>query len=114
MARPRKCRRICGLPKTTDFGPREPAPGLSPVVMAVDEYESIRLIDLEGLTQEEAAVRMNVARATIQNIYSTARTKLADCLVNGRRLRIEGGDVEICGGTGRCPHGGCRCPHKQG
>ena len=77
--------------------------------MSVDEFESIRLIDLEGLTQEECAARMQVARATVQAIYAAARRKIATCLVFERELRIEGGDYVLCqrgAGCGDC--GGCR------
>jgi predicted DNA-binding protein (UPF0251 family) len=66
------------------------------IVMTVDEYETIRLIDLEGLNQEECAERMNVARTTIQRIYYYARKKLAESLVMGKRIRIEGGDYKLC------------------
>ena len=64
--------------------------------MALDEYEAIRLIDLLGLTQEEAARQMGVARTTVQAVYDAARGKLADALVNGHRLLLRGGRYELC------------------
>ena len=76
--------------------------------LAVDEYEVLRLLDYEGLRQEEAAAQMGVARTTVQSIYAAARRKLAQCLVEGRSLRIAGGDVEVCGDRERCG-GGRRC-----
>lgn len=80
--------------------------------MSVDEYEAIRLIDLEGMTQEECADKMHVARTTVQGIYMAARRKIAEALVLGRTLRIEGGQYELCNGMGKyCGMGGC---HKRG
>ena len=67
----------------------------SEIIMQVEEYETIRLIDLEGLTQEECAERMDVARATVQKIYFDARKKIADSIINGNVLRIEGGDYRL-------------------
>ncbi len=107
MPRPRKGRRVCCLPPHTLFGPLH-APPHGEVVMTVDEYESIRLLDLEGLTQEEAAQRMDVARTTVQRIYAAARHKVAQALYEGAVLRIEGGDYELyppdqaAYGCGRC------------
>lgn len=76
--------------------------------MAVDEYETIRLIDLQGFTQEECAKQMEVARSTVQGIYEGARKKLADALVNGKMLLIQGGDYLLCDGLEEtCPCGGC-------
>ena len=111
MPRPKKWRMVCCLPPVKEFAPVD-APCLSDevVVMTVDEYETIRLIDQAGLTQEECAAQMGVARTTVQAIYAAARAKLADCLVNGRELRLAGGDFEVCGACGGC---GCgrRCAH---
>ena len=77
MPRPRKWRKVCSLPETNLFGPLD---GLlmenEMINMTVEEYEAIRLIDLEGLTQEESAEKMQVARATVQSIYKDARSKI--------------------------------------
>ncbi len=96
MARPRKCRRVCGMPDNKSFAPVGEKAAAEKIVMAVDEYETIRLIDLAGYTQEECAAQMGIARTTVQGIYNEARRKLADVLVNGRLLLIEGGDVDLC------------------
>ena len=82
------------------------------VVLAVDEYETIRLIDLLGLTQEECAGQMGVARTTVQALYEAARAKLADMLVNGRLLHVEGGPYELCPRAGGCR--GKRCAQSAG
>jgi len=109
MPRPRKWRRVCCLPQTNRFGPLEN--GQTPpdiVCMTVDEYETVRLIDGEGLTQEECAAHMNIARTTVQGIYNEARKKLAGLLVFGKQLWIEGGEYRLCDGKGpRCGGRGC-------
>lgn len=106
MARPRKWRKVCDLPKNNRFGPLEKSNNEDYfIVMEVDEYETIRLIDLEGLTQEECSNQMNIARTTVQRIYSQARNKIAKSLVNGKVLRIEGGSYKLCDGSGK---GFCR------
>jgi uncharacterized protein len=110
MPRPRKCRNVCCLPDISEFAPVG-AHGhpQEMVLLAVDEYEAIRLIDHEGLSQEECSDNMNVARTTVQQIYASARKKIARALVEGLPIRIEGGDYRICGGAGRfCGHAGCR------
>lgn len=111
MPRPRKWRKVCCLPESTQFGPLTPFsdPDLF-VLMTVEEYETIRLIDLEGLTQEECADQMNIARTTVQRIYADARRKIAESLVLGKVLRIGGGDYQLCDGlSDDCGKvGGCR------
>lgn len=109
MSRPRKWRRVCCLPECKLFGPLNAAIDQeSMVLMLVDEYETIRLIDLQGFTQEECAEQMRIARTTVQRIYNDARKKLAESLVNGKVLRIEGGDYELCEGLEKtCRCGGC-------
>ena len=98
MPRPRKYRRVCHFPRTLAFFPADAPEETEPVILTVDEYETIRLIDGEGLSQEEAGERMKVARTTVQLIYASARKKLADTIVQGRALRIEGGDYRLCDG----------------
>ncbi len=116
MPRPRKWRRVCRLPESNLYGPLN---GVHPqqdgvVAMSVDEYEAIRLIDLENLTQEECAEQMNIARTTVQRIYAEARRKIAEALVRGRILRIEGGEYKLCDGLEEgCRWGGCR-RHRRG
>ncbi|MGN0521923.1 MAG: DUF134 domain-containing protein [Eubacterium sp.] len=117
MPRPKKCRRVCSLPKTDAF--KAPSRHSSSVNITIDEYETIRLIDNLGLTQKECAKQMDVARSTITSIYEEARKKIADAVVNGKGLTIGGGDIELCRNCksccgscgknkcGRCNHGAC-------
>lgn len=108
MARPMKRRRVCELPQNNRFGPLHASCEERPVIMmTVDEYEAIRLIDHEGLNQEECAEKMNVSRSTVQSIYVDARKKLAASLVNGQILWIEGGEYRLCDGTGKGCGRGC-------
>ena len=100
MPRPRKCRKVCHFPSTLGFDPAGEAGGEA-VILTVDEYETIRLIDKEGFSQEQCCEFMDVGRTTVQLIYATARKKLADALVEGLPLRIGGGDYRLCGGENR-------------
>ena len=82
------------MPVYRSFSPDDVTAGES-VRMTVDEYEAVRLLDAEGLTQEACADRMNVARTTVTAIYDSARKKIADALVHGKRLLIAGGCCEF-------------------
>ncbi len=111
MPRPKKHRRICKLPDAKIFGPLDKTFSYDKIIMTIDEYETIRQIDLEGLTQEESADRMNVARTTIQSIYASARQKIALSIVTGQTLVIEGGDYSLCSLSAQCNcKCGCGCP----
>ena len=94
MPRPKRCRRICGYPAFWSFVP-EGTDGSETIDFTLDEYETVRLIDYQKLTQEECASAMCVSRATVTSIYETARFKIADAVVNGKRLRITGGCYRI-------------------
>lgn len=108
MSRPRKCRRVCEFPQTVMFLPESPKNETAEITLTVDEYEAIRLIDKEGFSQEQCGEFMQVARTTVQQIYTSARKKLANMLVDGLLLRIEGGDYQLCNGGGRsCGCGNC-------
>jgi len=120
MPRPKKGRRVCCMPKVDYFGPVSTLKDdREDIIMSVDEYETIRLIDLEGFNQEECASRMNIARTTVQGIYNVARKKLAEALINGRRLKIEGGNYQLCDGLqkhcgkGRGRRRGCDNPSRE-
>ena len=82
--------------------------------MTVDEYETIRLIDYNGLTQEECSVQMNISRTTVQGIYDSASKKLARSLVEGKALVIEGGEYRLCDGEGERCGGACAHRHRRG
>ena len=98
MPRPCKRRRICALPVCRGFDPVGQEEEDEIVRMTLDEYEAVRLIDLEDFSQAECPRRMRVARTTAQAVYNSARKKLAVCLAYGLPLRIEGGDYELCSG----------------
>ena len=105
MPRKVKCRKVCHYPQTLEFLPQNNDAEQEPIVLTVDEYEAIRLIDRRGMSQEQCAAFMQIARTTVQRIYETARKKLADFVVEGRPLRIEGGDFRLCNGSST----GCGC-----
>ena len=82
MPRPPRSRRICCAPAVDTFGPKHGQREL-PIRLSLDEFEVIRLVDLEALTHEECAAQMDISRSTVQEIYESARRKIAACLVHG-------------------------------
>lgn len=91
LTRPVKKRIISGSPEIRDFHPGS-FRNVESVRMTYEEFETIRQLDYKGRTQEECAQAMGVSRTTVTNIYRTARSKIADCLVNGYMLVIDGGN----------------------
>ena len=111
MARPQRCRRICCKPKTTEFLPHD-ITNAETVTLALDEFEVIRLVDLEKQTHKECAAMMGISRTTVTEMYENARYKIADSIVNGCRLLIEGGNYILCDGSSlSCPHSYCHRQH---
>ena len=111
MPRPPRCRRICDTPQVDTFCPSGRADA-EPILLTLDEYEAIRLVDLEQQTHEQCAAQMDISRSTVQEIYESARRKLAACLVHARPLRITGGSYRICGGQEHSRCGQCRRTHE--
>ena len=106
MPRPFKCRRVEFLPEVTFFKPAGiPLRVLEEIRLSVEESEAIRLKDLEGLEQEQGAEKMNVSRPTFQRVLASARQKVADALLNGKAIRIDGGNFEIAWHRFRCFNG---------
>ena len=97
MPRPSRCRRICDTPRVDTFCPIE-CKDAEPILLTLDEYEVIRLVDLGCQTHEQCAAQMDISRSTVQEIYESARRKIAACLVHGKPLHITGGNYRICGG----------------
>ncbi len=123
MSRPQRNRKICSEPKYRCFAPvtgnaeskTSGDTGLAlqhfddSIVLSVDEYEAIRLIDCVGLTQEQCAKHMGVSRTTVTEIYDKARHKIALMLIEGKDLRIDGGNYSVCNGSH--PDGEALCSH---
>ncbi len=143
MPRPRKRRRVGIEPSITYFKPSGiPASSLEEVVLSIEEYEALRLADLKGLSQEEAAKQMGISQPTFYRLLSSARHKVSDSIINGKAIKIEGGNYMVVGqgqglgqgrglgrggGQGRmggsalgpggecvCPKCGTRVPHPRG
>ncbi len=113
MPRPIVKRKVCLLPEIDLYGPLVSNPNKRDLlIMSVEEYETIRIIDLVGKNQETCADEMGISRATLQRIYYSAKQKIADALVNGKLLKIEGGNYKLCNNEQKqitCKH----CPYYQ-
>jgi len=101
MPRPKRKRRIQALPAVTFFKPRGvPVHLLKGLTISLEGYEAFRLVDGEGMSQEEAAALMDVSRPTLCRILRDARKTVARALAGGMALRIEGGSYRMCGRAG--------------
>jgi len=112
MPRPISPREIEEPPQVTWFKPTGiPMRDLEEVVLTFDEIEAIRLADAEGLYQEQVAEQMKISRPTVGRILASARQKIAEALVQGKAIRMDGGTIHIrsrgsgkpCRGRGSCP-----------
>lgn len=130
MVRPKKIRHVGHEPGATYFKPKAiPLSELEEISITVDELEALRLSDLSGLNQTDAAEKMNIHQSTFQRTLSSARKKVSDALVNGKVIMIKGGSYKMIGrmhgkrfggmgvGRGRMggpmsagPAGMCKCP----
>jgi hypothetical protein len=124
MPRPRRFRRVRFEPNITYFKPAGVKMiDLEESILTVDEFEAVRLKDLEGLEQDNCAKKMNISQPTFFRLLDSARKKIADAIVNGKAIKIEGGVYKMVGfgrnrgGRGRMggpfaagPGGTCICP----
>lgn len=96
MPRPFRCRKIYCRPNSTYFKPGGiPVRFLQEVNLTLDELEAVRMSDLEGMYQEDAAKKMNISRQTFGNVINSAHKKIADCLVNAKAIKIDGGVIKM-------------------
>ncbi len=106
MTRPFKCRKVVSEPRAYYFKPRAvPLCELEEIILQLDEFQALKHSELDKKDQKKAASAMKVSRQTFGNILASARRKLADAVVNGKALKIEGGPVELMRGP-------CRGKHK--
>lgn len=123
MARPTRSRKICREPQYKEFAPTQNGEGKNTeekekITLSLDEYEVIRMVDLRGVTHEQCAAHMGISRTTVTEIYEGARRKIADMIVNGKSLHIEGGNCFVCNGRGgACNNDKCieekACPDRD-
>jgi predicted DNA-binding protein (UPF0251 family) len=134
MPRPRRRRMVRFRPDITFFRPEGVKESyLEESILTVDEFEAVRLKDLEDLDQEKAAKKMNISQPTFHRLITSARKKIADAIVKGKAIKIEGGVFKMVGpgrgrggrgrigGFGLGPSGDCVCtscghtvPHQRG
>ncbi len=103
MVRPKKERRIENIPESKLYKPAGiPNNRLERVSLTFEEVEAVRLKDLEGLNQQEAAAKMEISRPTYQRILTEARQKIAEALIEGKSLKFEGGSYRLQPRCGKC------------
>ena len=103
MPRPMKLRQVAFAPGATFFKPvGVPMQMLEAVTLTLEEVEAIRLKDMEDMHQEECAKEMGISRGTFHQILKSAHGKLADAIVNGMAIRVEGGNFAFPGARFRC------------
>ncbi len=116
------------MPEVTYFKPAGvPLAGLNEVVLSVDEYEAVRLVDLEEIGQKKAGKKMKISQPTLSRLLKSARKKISDAIINGKAIKIQGGDYKLVQirqtrgrglglgrgrmrGFGAGPGGVCKCP----
>lgn len=111
MPRPKRCRRVCCDPQHDFFKPRGiPLSRLEHVDLRLDELEALRLSDLDGRSQAEAADGMDISQPTFNRILGSARAKVADALINGKAIMIESSSADVS----RTDTGTkCHCRHRR-
>jgi len=96
MVRPRLCRRVRFRPDVTYFKPRGiPLRNLEESILTIDEFEAVRLSDLERLSQEECAKKMGISQSTFNRLVIIARKKITEAIVKGKAIKIEGGNFRF-------------------
>jgi predicted DNA-binding protein (UPF0251 family) len=96
MPRPRRCRRVWFEPNVTYFKPAGVRMiDLEESILTVDEFEAVRLKDLEGLDEGTASKKMNISQPTFNRLVSSARKKIADAIVHGKAIKIFGGPYKV-------------------
>lgn len=110
MPRPRKCRRVGFIPDNQSFHPQ--LTNCDEVVINIEEIEALRLSDYLEVEQDSAAESMNISRGTLQRILNSVRKKLADALIHGKTIRIDGGHYELTEGKNCCRRHSNTCKNK--
>ncbi|MFC1646273.1 DUF134 domain-containing protein [Candidatus Omnitrophota bacterium] len=93
--RPKKVRLVQEAPKIGQFSPRGKAGRPNEIELTIDQFEALRLVDYMGLRQGQAAIQMGISRQTIGRIIKKARKNISDAIINGKIIRIAGGNIKI-------------------
>ena len=111
MSRPRIRRRISSMPEVTYFKPAGVRMAdLDEVVLTIDEYEAVKLIDLEGIEQGKAGKQMKISQPTLSRLLKSARKKLSEAIIKGKAIKIQGEKAKVL----VIPYGGSTLPNYKG